>query len=101
MPVGKTSVLWWEAKTSIQPAVIDAGLYVLTATIVGIGTKSAIIDGSAIREGDCACSGFQRPLHQRIFSGAAPDGEMAADQAGKGGWDDVYRTDYEASQTVL
>ena len=55
-------------ETSIQPAVIDAGLYVLTATIVGIGERSAIIDGSAIREGDCVLAVASNGLHTNGYS---------------------------------
>ncbi len=39
-------------ETSEQPGMIEPGLYVLTASVVGIVDKSKIIDGSAIKEGD-------------------------------------------------
>ncbi len=55
-------------ETSIQPFVIDAGLYVLTATIVGIGEKSKVIDGSAIEEGDCVLAIASNGLHTNGYS---------------------------------
>lgn len=55
-------------ETSIQPAVIDAGLYVLTATIVGIGEKSKVVDGSAIEEGDCVLAIGSNGLHTNGYS---------------------------------
>lgn len=39
-------------ETSIQPSVVDAGVYVLTSSIAGIVEKKDIIDGSAVKEGD-------------------------------------------------
>jgi len=39
-------------ETSEQPGVVDAGVYVLSSSIVGVVEKSRIIDGSAIAEGD-------------------------------------------------
>lgn len=39
-------------ETSEQPNVLAAGTYVLGASCIGVAEKSAIIDGSAIKEGD-------------------------------------------------
>jgi len=39
-------------ETSIQPGVVDRGVYVLSATVAGIVDKSKIIDGSKIQPGD-------------------------------------------------
>lgn len=55
-------------ETSIQPSVIDAGLYVLTSTIVGIGERQRIIDGSAIKEGDCVLAVASNGLHTNGYS---------------------------------
>ncbi len=50
-------------ETSIQPLVVDSGVYVLTSSIAGIVEKSEIIDGSAIREGDCILAVASNGLH--------------------------------------
>lgn len=39
-------------ETSIQPSVVESGVYVLTSSIAGIVEKAKVIDGSAIEEGD-------------------------------------------------
>lgn len=39
-------------ETSIQPLVVESGVYVLASSIAGIVEKSKVIDGSAIEEGD-------------------------------------------------
>jgi len=39
-------------ETSEQPGVVEAGTYILTASIVGVVEKDLIIDGSKIKEGD-------------------------------------------------
>lgn len=39
-------------ETSEQPGVVDAGLYVLSASLVGVVDKEKIIDGSQITEGN-------------------------------------------------
>ena len=39
-------------ETSVQPGVVPDGLYVLTASVIGVVDKGKIIDGSAIKAGD-------------------------------------------------
>lgn len=55
-------------ETSIQPLVLDAGIYVLTASIAGIIGKSDIIDGSAIQEGDAVLAVASNGLHTNGYS---------------------------------
>lgn len=55
-------------ETSIQPAVIDSGVYVLTSSIAGIVEKSKIIDGSAIEEGDTVLAIASNGLHTNGYS---------------------------------
>lgn len=55
-------------ETSIQPLVLDAGIYVLTASIAGIIGKSDIIDGSAIQEGDAVLAASSNGLHTNGYS---------------------------------
>ncbi len=55
-------------ETSIQPYVIDAGVYVLTSSIAGIVDKSKVIDGSAIKEGDAVIAIASNGLHTNGYS---------------------------------
>ena len=55
-------------ETSIQPSVVDAGVYVLTSSIAGIAEKKHIIDGSAIREGDAVLALASNGLHTNGYS---------------------------------
>lgn len=55
-------------ETSIQPLVVDAGVYVLTSSIAGIAEKKDIIDGSAIREGDVVLAVASNGLHTNGYS---------------------------------
>ncbi len=55
-------------ETSIQPSVVDAGVYVLTSSIAGIAEKSRIIDGSAIKEGDAVLALASNGLHTNGYS---------------------------------
>lgn len=55
-------------ETSIQPSVIDDGLYVLTSSIAGIIEKSKIIDGSAIKEGDVVLAVASNGLHTNGYA---------------------------------
>lgn len=55
-------------ETSIQPLVLDAGIYVLTASIAGIIGKSDIIDGSAIQKGDAILAASSNGLHTNGYS---------------------------------
>jgi phosphoribosylformylglycinamidine cyclo-ligase len=55
-------------ETSEQPGVIEPGLYILTASVVGIVEKSKIIDGSKIEEGDCVLAVASNGLHTNGYS---------------------------------
>jgi len=55
-------------ETSIQPSVIDSGVYVLTASIAGIVEKSKVIDGSAIKAGDVVLAIASNGLHTNGYS---------------------------------
>lgn len=55
-------------ETSIQPQVVDRGVYVLTSSIAGIVSKDKIIDGSAIKEGDAVIALASNGLHTNGYS---------------------------------
>lgn len=55
-------------ETSIQPSVIDSGVYVLTSSIAGIVDRSRVVDGSAIREGDAVLAIASNGLHTNGYS---------------------------------
>jgi phosphoribosylformylglycinamidine cyclo-ligase len=55
-------------ETSIQPQVVEAGVYVLTSSIIGIVEKSKIIDGSAIKTGDAVLAIASNGLHTNGYS---------------------------------
>ena len=55
-------------ETSIQPLVVDSGVYVLTSSIAGIVEKSKVIDGSAIQEGDVVLAIASNGLHTNGYS---------------------------------
>lgn len=55
-------------ETSIQPLVVDSGVYVLTSSIAGIVEKSKVIDGSAIEEGDVVLAIASNGLHTNGYS---------------------------------
>ncbi len=55
-------------ETSIQPFVVDAGVYVLTSSIAGIVEKKNVVDGSAIREGDVVLAVASNGLHTNGYS---------------------------------
>lgn len=55
-------------ETSIQPLVIESGVYVLTSSIAGIVEKTRVIDGSAIREGDSVLAIVSNGLHTNGYS---------------------------------
>ncbi|MCR4558109.1 MAG: phosphoribosylformylglycinamidine cyclo-ligase [Saccharofermentans sp.] len=55
-------------ETSIQPSVVDAGVYVLTSSIAGIVEKKGIIDGSAVKEGDAVIAVASNGLHTNGYS---------------------------------
>lgn len=55
-------------ETSIQPLVVDHGVYILTSSIAGIVEKSKVIDGSAIEEGDAVLAVASNGLHTNGYS---------------------------------
>ena len=55
-------------ETSIQPSVLDAGLYVLTASIAGLVEKAEVIDGSKIQAGDVVLAIASNGLHTNGYS---------------------------------
>lgn len=55
-------------ETSIQPLVVEPGVYVLTSSIAGIAEKSKIIDGSKIEEGDAVLAIASNGLHTNGYS---------------------------------
>ncbi len=55
-------------ETSEQPGVLEAGLYILSSSIVGVVDKKKIIDGSAIRVGDAVVAVPSNGLHTNGYS---------------------------------
>ena len=55
-------------ETSIQPLVVESGVYVLTSSIAGIVEKTKVIDGSAIKEGDAVLAIASNGLHTNGYS---------------------------------
>ncbi|MCI8417717.1 MAG: phosphoribosylformylglycinamidine cyclo-ligase [Lachnospiraceae bacterium] len=55
-------------ETSIQPLVVEPGIYVLTSSIAGVVEKSEILDGSAIEEGDAILAVTSNGLHTNGYS---------------------------------
>ncbi|MDO5337826.1 MAG: phosphoribosylformylglycinamidine cyclo-ligase [Eubacteriales bacterium] len=55
-------------ETSIQPQVVDRGVYILTSSIAGIVSKERIIDGSCIAEGDVVLGVASNGLHTNGYS---------------------------------
>lgn len=55
-------------ETSIQPTVVEPGVYILTSSIAGIVEKEKIIDGSRIEEGDAVLGIASNGLHTNGYS---------------------------------
>jgi phosphoribosylformylglycinamidine cyclo-ligase len=55
-------------ETSEQPGVVEAGTYLLAASIVGVVERSKVIDGSPIREGDLVMGVASNGLHTNGYS---------------------------------
>jgi len=55
-------------ETSVQPLVVEPGVYILTSSIVGIAEKSKIIDGSRIEAGDSVLAIASNGLHTNGYS---------------------------------
>ena len=55
-------------ETSIQPEVVNPGLYILTSSIAGIVPRDRIIDGSGIREGNKVLAAASNGLHTNGYT---------------------------------
>lgn len=55
-------------ETSIQPQVVDKGIYVLTSCVAGVADKEKIIDGSKISAGDKIIAVASNGLHTNGYS---------------------------------
>jgi len=55
-------------ETSIQPLVVEAGVYVLTSSIAGIVEKLKVIDGASINDGDAVLAIASNRLHTNGYS---------------------------------
>lgn len=55
-------------ETSIQPLVVESGVYVLTSSIAGIVERAKVIDGSGIEEGDAVLAIASNGLHTNGYS---------------------------------
>jgi phosphoribosylformylglycinamidine cyclo-ligase len=55
-------------ETSEQPGVLEAGLYILSSSIVGVVEKSKILDGSTIQPGDTVIAVPSNGLHTNGYS---------------------------------
>ena len=53
---------------SEQPGVVEAGVYILSASIVGVVERAHIVDGSAIKEGDVVLAVASNGLHTNGYS---------------------------------
>lgn len=55
-------------ETSEQPGVVDPGLYILSASIVGVVDKGSILDGFRITQGDTVLAVASNGLHTNGYS---------------------------------
>ena len=55
-------------ETSIQPGVVDKGVYILTATVAGVVDRDHIIDGTTIQPGDKILALASNGLHTNGYS---------------------------------
>jgi len=55
-------------ETSVQPGVVPPGLYVLSATAVGVAERAAVCDGSGIRPGDAVLAVASNGLHTNGYT---------------------------------
>lgn len=55
-------------ETSVQPGVVVDGLFVLSATVVGVVDRAAVIDGSRIAAGDVLLSLASNGLHTNGYT---------------------------------
>jgi phosphoribosylformylglycinamidine cyclo-ligase len=55
-------------ETSVQPGVVPSGLYVLSATAVGVAERASVCDGSRIRPGDAVLAVASNGLHTNGYT---------------------------------
>ncbi len=55
-------------ETSEQPGVVEGGIYILAASVLGVVEKSGVIDGSKICEGDIVLAVASNGLHTNGYS---------------------------------
>jgi len=55
-------------ETSVQPGVVEKGIYILTSSIAGIADKKNILDGSTVAEGDAVLAVASNGLHTNGYS---------------------------------
>ncbi len=55
-------------ETSIQPDVVNDGLYILTSSIAGIVSRNRVIDGADIHEGDIVLAAASNGLHTNGYT---------------------------------
>ena len=55
-------------ETSVQPGIVDSGMYILTSSIAGIVERAKIIDGSRIKERDIVLAVASNGLHTNGYS---------------------------------
>lgn len=55
-------------ETSEQPGVIEPGIYILVAHIIGVVERAKIIDGAKIAKGDCVLAVASNGLHTNGYS---------------------------------
>jgi phosphoribosylformylglycinamidine cyclo-ligase len=55
-------------ETSEQPGVVEAGVYILSSSVVGVVEKSKIVDGRGIKEGDVVLAVPSNGLHTNGYS---------------------------------
>ena len=55
-------------ETSVQPGVVEDGVYILSASAIGVVDRDNIIDGSAIEEGDAVLALASNGLHTNGYT---------------------------------
>ena len=55
-------------ETSVQPGVVEDGVYILSASAIGVVDKNNIIDGSGIEEGDVVLALASNGLHTNGYT---------------------------------
>ena len=55
-------------ETSIQPGVVPTGVYVLSATAIGVADRSHLVDGSKIQQGDTVLAVASNGLHTNGYT---------------------------------